>query len=92
MALDKFGKLLGNPESGTCCIFGHNRAPAKMVPGEILIVAHPLTGVAHRQKEKTGCLSVHALVNSLARLESAMQTPARCLVLARTGCWALTSF
>jgi hypothetical protein len=52
MAFDKFGKLLGNPESGTRCIFGHNRAPAKMVPGEILIVAHPLTGVAHRQKEK----------------------------------------
>jgi hypothetical protein len=44
-----------------------------MVPGEILIVAHPLTSVAHRQKEKTGCLSVHALVSSLARLESAMK-------------------
>ena len=62
MALDKLGKLLGNPESGTRCIFGHNRAPAKMVPGEILIVAHPLTGVAHRQKEKTGFL-----INSVAR-------------------------
>jgi hypothetical protein len=92
MAFDKFGKLLGNPESGTRCIFGHNRAPAKMVPGEILIVAHPLTGVAHRQKEKTGLLCVHGHVNSLARLRSAMQTPARHLVLARTGCWALTIF
>jgi hypothetical protein len=42
-------------------------------PREILIVAHPLTAVAHRQKEKTGLLCVHGQVNSLARLESGMK-------------------
>jgi hypothetical protein len=44
-----------------------------MVPGEILIVAHPLTGVAHRQKEKTGLLCVYGHVNALARLGSGMK-------------------
>jgi hypothetical protein len=63
-----------------------------MVPGEILIVAHPLTGVAHRQKEKTGLLCVHGHVKSLARLRSAMQTPARHLVLARIGGQGLKNF
>jgi hypothetical protein len=65
MALNKFGKLLGNPKFGTRHIFSHNWAPAKTAPGEILIVAHPLTGVAHRQKEKTGLV-----MNSVTRHES----------------------
>jgi hypothetical protein len=69
MILDKFGKLLGNPNSGTQCIISHNLAPVKTAPGEILIVALPLTGVAHRQKEKTGLA-----VNSVARLELVMKS------------------
>jgi len=42
-------------------------------PREILIVAHPLTAVAHRQKEKTGLLCVHSHVNALARLEPSIK-------------------
>jgi len=42
-------------------------------PREILIVAHPLTVVAHRQKEKTGLLCFQGHVNALARLESSIK-------------------
>jgi hypothetical protein len=68
MALDKFGKLLGNPNFGTRYIFGHKLVPTKTVPGEIFIVGHPLTALTHRQKEKT-----ELLANSFARHETGSQ-------------------
>jgi hypothetical protein len=52
--LDKFGKLFGNPNSGTRYIFGHYLAPVNMVPGEIFIVAQPINGCCPTTKGKNG--------------------------------------
>jgi hypothetical protein len=67
-ALDKFGELRCNPNSGARYIFGHSLAPVKTVPGELSIVVHPLTALAHRQKEKTG-----RAVNSMTHHEAGSQ-------------------